>query len=67
MGDVKPKILSCLFLLDVLCSYRKTEGFGVMDRCMKCRHYEEFLRVMQEEDEKVMDEVDEMRRYEPHG
>ena len=67
MVDVKPKILGCLFLLDVLCSFRKSEGFGVMDRCMKCPHYEEFLRVMDAEDEKVMDEIDEMRRFEPDG
>jgi len=62
MVDVKSKPLSCLFLLDVLCSFRKTEGFGIMDRCLKCKHYEEFLRVMDEEDEKVMDEIDEWRR-----
>ena len=58
------KALSCLFLLDVLCSFRKSEKvFGIMDRCLKCRHYLEFLKVMQEEDEKIMDEIDEMRRF----
>ena len=67
MVDGKPKILSCFFDDAVLCSYRKTEGFGVMDRCMKCRHYEEFLRVMDEEDEKVMDEIDRMRRWHDRG
>ena len=61
------KVLSCMFLDDVLCSFRKSEKFGVMDRCMKCRHYEEFLREMDEEDEKVMDEIDRMQRYEPRG
>ena len=67
MVDVKPKILSCVFSDDVLCSFRKTEGFGIMDRCLKCRHYEEFLRVMAEEDEKVMDEIDRMRRWRDRG
>ena len=67
MVDGKPKILSCLFLLDVLCSYRKTEKFGVMDRCLKCRHYMTFLREMDEEDEKVMDEIDRIRRGESYG
>jgi hypothetical protein len=63
MVDVEPKIFSCLFLPDVLCSYVKTEkSTGVMDRCLKCRHYKRFLREMAEEDEKVMDEIDEMRR-----
>ena len=57
------KALSCLFLLDVLCSFRKSEKvFGIMDRCLKCRHYLEFLKVMQEEDEKIMDEIDRWRR-----
>lgn len=58
------KLLSCLFLLDVLCSYVKTEKFsGVMDRCLKCRHYERFMREMAEEDAKVMDEIDEIRKH----
>ena len=61
----EPKILSCLFMLGVLCSYVKSEkSVGVMDRCMKCRHYHAFLREMAEEDEKVMDEIDRMREYE---
>ena len=62
MVDVESKVLSCLFLPDILCSYVKSEKVGLMDRCMKCRHYEEFLRVMHEEDMKVMDEIDEIRR-----
>jgi len=65
--SAEKKLFSCFFLLDVLCSFRKGERFGVMDRCMKCSHYFRFLRVMAEEDEKVMDEIDRMRRYEPHG
>jgi len=62
------KVLSCLFMLDVLCSYVKREGVtGIMDRCFKCSHYFRFLKVMAEEDEKVMEEIDRMRRFEPHG
>ena len=68
MGDENgSKCLSCVFLDDVLCSYRKSEKFAIMNRCWKCRYYERFLRVMDEEDAKVMDEIDRMRRYEPHG
>jgi len=63
---MSPKALSCLFLSDILCSFRKTEKFGIMDRCLKCRYYEEFLQIMAEEDEKVMNEIDRMREYEPH-
>ena len=68
MSSNASKVLSCGFWNDVLCSYRKSEKFGVMDRCLKCRHYERFLRAMAEEDEKVMDESlcpacgEEMRR-----
>ena len=64
---VELKIFSCLFLLDVLCSFRESERYGVMDRCIGCCHYKEFLRIMAVEDEKVMDEIDAMRRFEPHG
>lgn len=74
MVEVESKIFSCGFLPDILCSFRKTEKFGIMDRCLKCRHYAEFLREMEEEDEKVMDEIDReyaeherKRRFEPHG
>jgi len=63
---MSPKSLSCLFLPDILCSFRKTEKFGIMDRCLKCRYYEEFLREMQAEDEKVMDEIDRWREYEAY-
>jgi len=56
------KILSCVFLDDVLCSYRKSEKFTVMGRCLNCCHYARFMREMAEEDAKVMDEIDEMRR-----
>lgn len=63
MVSVEPRILSCVFRSDVLCSYRKTEGYYVMDRCMRCRHYEEFMREMEEEDDRVMAEVDFIHKY----
>ena len=63
-GDFKaPKLLSCFFLDDVLCSFRKTDACGVMDRCLKCPHYERFNREMQEQDERVMDEIDRIRKF----
>jgi len=58
----KSESLSCVFLNDVLCSYRKDEKFSVMVRCMKCSHYAKFTRDMDEEDERVMNEIDEIRR-----
>jgi len=44
-------LLSCAFLPDVLCSYRKDAKFGIMARCFKCPHYRRFEREMDEEDE----------------
>ena len=63
----KSKVLPCLFLQEVLCSFRRTENLGVMDRCLRCKYYLRFLRIMHAEDMKVMDEIDEMRRYDPYG
>ena len=60
--SAEKKLLSCLFLSDVLCSYRKYEQLGIMDRCLKCAHYERFMNQMDAEDQKVMDDIDEIRR-----
>ena len=62
LTSVKEKVLSCLFVLDVLCSCRRYDKLGIMGRCLKCPHYERFLREMDKEDQKVMDEIDEIRR-----
>lgn len=56
------EILPCMFVVGVLCSYRKDKRFVVMGRCFKCRHYRRFEREMDEEDEKIMDEIDEIHR-----
>lgn len=63
MKTVKDKLFSCFFLSDVLCSFRTNEKFGVMSRCLKCPHYRRFVREMDEEDERVMDEIDKIRKY----
>jgi len=47
---------------NILCEHRKTTGFGIMGRCFSCPHYERFLRMMDEEDEKEMDEIDRLRK-----
>jgi len=67
MVEAKSKVLSCLFLPDVLCSYRKTEGFYVMDRCAKCPHYIRFMADMEEEEERFFEEVERLRRGESLG
>lgn len=56
------KMLPCVFLLDVLCSFRKSEKFAIMNRCFDCPHFKRFEREMDEEDERVMDEIDKIRK-----
>ena len=56
------KLLLCVFWDDVLCSYRKDGRAGVMARCWKCAEFERFEREMDEEDERIMNEIDEERR-----
>ena len=68
MADLSPledssRLFSCAFLPDVFCSFRKSEKFALMDRCLKCPHYKRFEREMDEEDEKVMDEIEKIRKF----
>jgi len=60
--DENGKILSCPFDNIVLCSYRKDPKFTVMDRCLKCSHYEQFAKEMDEEEDKFFEEVEEAHR-----
>ncbi len=62
VDEVVLKSLPCVFLDDVLCLHRKDAKFVVMARCFECRHYRRFMREMDKEDERVMDEIDEIRR-----
>ena len=57
------KLLPCIFLLDVVCPYRKSDDFRPMERCFKCKHYFRFLREMQEEEDKVHAEFDKIRKF----
>jgi hypothetical protein len=60
--DLTLKCLKCVFFDDVLCSFRKSGKFAIFDQCFKCSHYSRFIREMDEEDQRVMDEIDEERR-----
>ena len=43
----------------VFCSYRKSEEFGtIIHRCLKCRHYLEFVREMEAEEDAFFEELD---------
>lgn len=59
---VDEKLLCCVLWKDVLCSYRKVLKFEFMDRCFTCPEYARFEREMDEEDERMMDEIDAERR-----
>jgi hypothetical protein len=56
------KLLSCLFLLDVLCSYRKDAKLVVMARCFKCKEYVRFMAEMDEEDKQIMARIERIHR-----
>ena len=56
--------LPCIFLFGVLCSFRRdVEDFRPMERCFKCEHYLRFVRELEEEEEKVFEEFDKIRKY----
>ena len=57
------KLFSCFFLSDVVCSFRTSEHFGVMSRCLKCLHYRRFMREMHEEEEEFWKEEEKIRKY----
>jgi len=61
--SVKKKLLSCLFLLDVLCSFRKSEQFAIMDRCFSCKHYFRFVEEMEQEEEEFFEEAERIWKY----
>ena len=58
------KLPSCVFFDDVLCSFRKSEKSGIMNRCFDCRYYKKFVEEKEKEEEEFWREVDEMRRDE---
>ena len=64
----KAEIGLCVFFDDVLCSFRRTKGYYIMARCLKCKHYLRFLREMAEEEEEFWEWEGKVRRGEiPFG
>ena len=53
----------CAFLNNVVCSYQKYDKPVVLERCFSCSHYRRFNRMMDKEDEKVMDEIELIHKY----
>jgi hypothetical protein len=53
----------CSFFDDVFCRYSKIpKEDRVGSVCLRCEDYARFVREMDEEDERVMDEIDEIWR-----
>ncbi len=65
--SVRRKLLPCFFSSLVSCSFRKSEKFGVMNRCLWCEHYKRFCDEMEKEEEELFAEVDEMRKGSRRG
>ena len=64
MRYLQVKALPCIFLLDVLCSWRKdAEDFRPMERCFTCKFYLKFARDLEKEEEKFFDEVEEREKH----
>ena len=58
------KALPCIFLLGVTCSFRKdADDFRPMEMCFSCQYYKRFLKETQEEDVKVMDEIEKIHKF----
>ncbi len=60
--SARRKFLSCLFSSHVPCSFRKSEKFGIMSRCLRCRHHTNFMREMDEEDARETAEIEDIWR-----
>lgn len=52
----------CTWLLGVICPHKKCACNRQLPQCSKCPSYAQFLREMDEEDEKMMDWIEEVRR-----
>ena len=63
MSHSEKKLLFCLFLVDVLCSFRKSEKFYIMNRCFECPHYKRFLKEMQDEEDEFFEECERIWKF----
>lgn len=63
MKSVKKKLLSCVLDDKVLCSRRKLEKSGFMERCFKCREMTRFIEEMDAEEEAFWEEEEKIRKF----
>ena len=60
--SARKKLFSCVFSSHASCSFRKSEKFGIMNRCLRCGHHRNSLREMDEEDARETAEIEDIRR-----
>lgn len=56
-------VLACIFSNDVPCLYRESDKVKFMTTCLNCPPYSKFMREMDEEDAKVMEEIDQIHKF----
>lgn len=57
------RAFSCLYLDDVVCPHPKRENLRSLDyRCFQCRHFKKWEKMMDEEDARVADEIERIRK-----
>lgn len=60
---VEPKRMPCLYLDNLVCPHPKREKFRSLDyRCFRCRYFKEWEKTMDDEDERVLNEIDRIRK-----
>ena len=65
----KDSYRSCLFLVGLLCSHRRSKRVSMNDSylvakyCVTCPHYIQFMREMDAEDEREMAEIDRIMEH----
>ena len=63
MVELSKGVGFCVLSNYVLCSFRTSDRVGFMHRCWKCPHFERIMREMDEEDVRVMDEIEQIHKY----
>lgn len=59
---VERECMPCFYLDNVVCPHPKREQFRSLDyRCFQCRSFKKWEKIMDEEDERMMNEIDMIR------
>lgn len=53
----------CIWLLDVKCALRKNKSVLFMEQCSSCIFFKQFQLEADLEEERVMDEIEKIRKY----